>query len=178
MEQDTDPDADRVIGALREVRRPLFEGMGSLLLAADAVTAAESRVAFASLDTAAGYLRDVVVPYHHAEDYTMLIAMDGVLGKPGASDIIKAQHRSIAAMVGDLLKVAEAARTDGDLSQYARYLLPLLYGLYAAIRVHLESEEDAWLPMLDSHLSESQVGVVVENFGRMVAGDNAGAQAP
>lgn len=178
MENDTEPESDRVIGPFRDIRRPLFEGLGSLLLAADAVTAAESRVAFASLDTAVGYLRDTVVPAQHAEDYTMLIAMDGIIGQPGSSDIIKAQHRSIAAMAGDLAKVAEAARNEGDLSQYARYLLPLLYGLYAALRVHLESEEDAWLPLLDAHLSESQVGVVVENFGRILDGNSPGAQAP
>lgn len=170
MEKDPTPETDRVVGPLREVRRPLFEGMGTLLLAADAATAAEGRVAFASLDTALGYLRDVVVPAHRAEDYTMLIAIDGVVGQPGASDIMKAQHRSIAAMADDLAKVAQAARKDGDLTNYTRYLLPLLYGLYAAIRVHLESEEDAWLPLLDTHLSESQIGVIVENFSRITAG--------
>jgi hemerythrin-like domain-containing protein len=178
MENTTEPDSDRVITPLREARRPLFEGMGSLLLAADAVTAAEARVALASLDTVVGYLRDTVIPAHHAENYTMLIAMDGILGQPGSSDIIKAQHRSINAMAGDLLKVVDAARADGDLAQYARYLLPLLYGLYAAIRVHLESEEDAWLPLMDAHLSESQVGGVVENVSRIMAGDSPGAQSP
>jgi hypothetical protein len=178
MENDPPADTDRVVGPLREARRPLFEGIGSLLLAADAVTAAEGRVALASLETAAGYLRDTVVPAQAAEDYTMLIAMDGILGQPGATNIIKAQHRSIAAMASDLAKVIDAARGEGDVGQYARYLLPLLYGLYAAIRVHLESEEDAWLPLLDAHLSESQVGVVVENFVRISSGGAPGATAP
>jgi hypothetical protein len=91
---------------------------------------------------------------------------------------MKAQHRSIAAMVSDLLKVADAARNEGGLENYTRYLLPLLYGLYAAIRVHLESEEDAWLPLLDAHLSESQVGVVVENYGRIIAGGSPADSAP
>ena len=49
-------------------------------------------------------------------------------------------------------------------------LRPLLYGLYAAARVHLESEDDAYLPLLDEHLSESQVGMVTDNYGRILAG--------
>ena len=49
-------------------------------------------------------------------------------------------------------------------------------GLYALIRAHLEAEDDIYLSLLDQHLSESQVGVIVENLGRIAraAGDQVG----
>jgi hypothetical protein len=41
------------------------------------------------------------------------------------------------------------------------------------VRAHLESEDDAYLALLDEQLSESQVRVIVENIQRMVAGSAA-----
>jgi hypothetical protein len=86
---------------------------------------------------------------------------------------MKAQHRSISAMVDDLARVVEAAHDQSDPRPYRRYLLPLLHGLYALVRAHLESEDDAYLGLLDEQLSESQVRVIVENIQRMVAGSAA-----
>ena len=167
---------DRVIAPLRELRAPLYEGLRTLQIAADAVRSAEPRVALASLDSALTYLADQFVPTARAEEFTMFIAVDGAIGATGASAVMVAQHRSIAAMVGDLTQVVEAARTDADVDAYSRYLLPLLHGLYALIRAHLEAEDDAYLALLDEHLSESQVGMVVDNITRIRAGSGAPAR--
>ncbi|MER3497052.1 MAG: hypothetical protein C4321_03765, partial [Chloroflexota bacterium] len=59
-----------------------------------------------------------------------------------------------------------------EASGYARYLQPLLYGLYALARAHLDAEDAVFLPLLDEHLSESQVNVLLENSERI-----AGAKA-
>lgn len=160
--------ADEVVGPLRQARQPLHDGLRQLRVAADAVDGADHRVALASLEGAVAYLRGRFLPAAHAEEFTLFIAIDGILGRPGSGEIMAAQHRSIAAMAGDLEQVAAAARTDGDVAAYARYLLPLLHGLYALIRAHLEAEDEVYLGLIDSHLSESQVGVVVENLRRMV----------
>jgi hypothetical protein len=167
---------DRVVGPLRELRAPLFDGLRKLQIAADAIGAAEPRVALASLDSAVTYLREDFLPVARAEEFTMFIAVDGAIGATGASAVMVAQHRSIAAMAGDLGKVVDAARTDGDVDAYGRYLLPLLHGLYALIRAHLEAEDDAYLTLLDEHLSESQVGMVVDNITRIAANSDAPAR--
>ena len=164
---------DRVIGPLRELRAPLYEGLRTLQIAGDAIGSAETRVAIAALDNALVYLADEFVPTARAEEFTMFIAVDGVIGATGASAVMVAQHRSIAAMVGDLSQVINAARTDSDVEAYSRYLRPLLHGLYALIRAHLEAEDDAYLAVLDEHLSESQVGMLVDNITRIRT--NAGA---
>ena len=160
---------DRVITPLRESRAPLTDGLRQIQLAASAVESAETPVALASLETAVGYLRNTVLPVAEAEEFTLYIAVDGVLGAVGATDVMKAQHASIAVMTEDLGKVVSAARTDDDVAAYARYLLPLLHGLYALVRAHLEAEDDVYLPLLDLHLSESQVTMLVDNIDRISA---------
>ena len=158
---------DSVIGPLRKARAPLTDGLRQIQLAASGIESAETAVAIAALETAIAYLRNTFLPVAEAEEFTLYIAVDGVLGAVGAADVMKAQHASIAVMTEDLGKVVSAARLDGDVRAYGQYLLPLLHGLYALIRAHLEAEDDVYLPLLDAHLSESQVTMLVDNIGRI-----------
>lgn len=161
-------DGDRVVGPLREQRAALHDGLRQLQLAAESLDTAETRVALAAIENATAFVRDVLVPYCEAEEYTFFPAVDGVIGAPGTCQAMVAQHAAIAAMVYDLAGVAGAARAAGELVEYRRYLLPLLHGLYAVARAHLESEDDAYLTILDSNLSESQVVMIRDNIARIV----------
>ncbi|MEO9254077.1 MAG: hemerythrin domain-containing protein [Tepidiformaceae bacterium] len=168
---------DRVVGPLREFRLKQLEGLPQLQQAASAVQTAEYRMALASLDAAVEYLHEYT-GFIRAEEFTMFIAVDGAIGVVDATRIMKAQHASITAMVNDLSQVVEAARTDSDVEAYARYLLPLLYGLYALIRAHSEAEDDAYLSVLDAVLSESQVGMITDNITRISKGGGKAPELP
>lgn len=133
-------------------------------------------MATAAIDSAREYLDQVLLPALNAEELTLFIAVNGVFSHPEGCEVMSVQHRAIRAMAGDLGKVADAARTADDPKAYERYLLPLLYGLYALIRTHLESEDEAYLPLLDEQLSESQIQVIVTNIGRVSASSMPGAQ--
>ena len=139
-------------------------GLKTLQLAAGAVDSADAPVALAALSTAVQYLTVTFLPTASAEEFTLYIAVDGVNGAVNATDIMKAQHESIRAMANDLAKVVEAARADNDPAAYRKDLLPLLHGLYALIRAHLESEDDIYLSLLDDHVSESQMGMIIDNI--------------
>ena len=165
--------ADRVIGQLRDLRKELYPGLNTLMVAANAVSQAEFPIAMKALDGALAYLQDTFLPVCRAEEFTLFIAVDGVSGAVDSCQVMKAQHTSIMRMTGDLAQAVEAAKTDGDVAAYAKYLHPLLYGLYAFVRGHLESEDDVYLPLLDSALSESQVGVLVDNITRVASGSAA-----
>lgn len=165
--------SDRVVGPLRAYRGQLHAGLNTLQVAASATTTAEQPIAMKALDGALAYLQGQFLPVSRAEEFTLFIAVDGVLGAVDSCQVMKAQHTTIMRMTGDLAQTIEAARTDGDVRSYTKYLHPLLYGLYALVRAHLESEDDAYLPLLDAALSESQVGMVVDNLTRMAAGSAA-----
>ena len=159
---------DRVIAPLREARAPLYSGLRTLQVAAEAVTAGEpAAVALPALDAALAYLDSQLLAYSRAEEFTLFPAVDGVIGQRGASLVMEAQHRTLVVMAGDLRTVVAAAHDARDAAAYSRYLLPLLHGLYALARAHLEAEDEVYLTLLDEHLSESQVGVVVDNLQRI-----------
>lgn len=164
---------DRVVAPLRDWRRPLHAGLSSLPAAAEAVAAGDPADALRALDRALAYLRGTLLPACDAEEFTLFIAVDGVYGATGAVAVMRAQHQVIAEMTADLEKVVAAARETNDPPAYARYLDPLLYGLYGLARGHLESEDAAYLTVLDEHLSESQVNVIVENLDRIVSAKQA-----
>lgn len=156
--------------SLRHARQPVHDGLQTLHVAARAVSEAEPRLALAALESALAYVEDVLMPHCKAEEFTLFIAVDGVVGHPGVSDPLGIQHRSLRAMADDLARVAEASRKSGATAPHAAYLLPLLYGLYAAARMHLESEDEAYMPLLGGHFSHSQVEVLVKNLERIASG--------
>lgn len=159
---------DRVIGPLREARRPLHEGLHGLQHAA-ALVQAGLPGAVPAVETALRYLHETFLTCSRAEEFTLYPAVDGVIGSVGATDVMVVQHGAIGEMADDLAKVLAAAQSDG-MEAYTPYLLALLHGLYAAIRTHLEAEDTVYLALLDDHLSESQVGVVVDNLRRVSQG--------
>ncbi|MEO8540041.1 MAG: hemerythrin domain-containing protein [bacterium] len=165
--------SDRVVGPLREMRLPLHDGLSALHVAATAATTAELPIAMKALDGALAFLQERILPICRAEEFTLFIAVDGVLGAVDSCQVMKMQHSTMMRMTGDLAQTIEAAKADGDVAAYAKYLHPLLYGLYALIRAHLESEDDAYLPLLDTALSESQVTMIMDNMTRMAAGSAA-----
>lgn len=158
---------DGVTLALRELRAPLLRDTRTLLQAAEAVRSSPPTEALAAIASAVAYLQQQFLPHCTAEEFTLLPVVDGAIGESGASNVMAEQHRIIATMAADLVKAAEAAQGANDPSAYTRVLLPLLYGLYGAVRLHLESENAAYLDLLDEHLSESQADVLVENLERI-----------
>jgi len=158
---------DRVVGPLREARLPLFEGL-QLLQAAAAAVHTDAVGAIPAIDRALDYLHRTFIPLSRAEEFTLYPAVDGAIGSVGATGIMVAQHETIAEMIADLDRVMAAMRPQGGaVASYAPYLLPLLYGLYAAVRMHIEAEDTAYLDLLDEYLSESQVGMIVDNLRRL-----------
>jgi iron-sulfur cluster repair protein YtfE (RIC family) len=160
---------DRVIGPYREWRASLRTGLDSLARAAAAAGQGSEPGARGALDEALRYVNRTLIPASDAEEFTLFPTVDGVLGFSGSCDVLEHQHATMRQIVGDLRQVAEAAQRDGDTCAYAKYLQPLLYGLYGLARAHLDAEDAVFLPLLDEHLSASQVNVLMENSERIAS---------
>ncbi len=165
---------DRVIGPYREWRASLRSGLQSLAMAGATAGQGPEDAARAALAEAMRYVEETLLPASRAEEFTLFPAVDGVLGLTGSCAVLERQHEAMQQMAGDLRQVAAAAEKDGDTLAYARYLQPLLFGLYGLARAHLEAEDAVFLPLLDEHLSESQVNVLVENSERIASAKAAG----
>jgi len=153
---------------LRSVREPLHAGLNALQVAGAGVGTAEPRLLFAALESAQRYLQDEFLPACRAEEATLFGAVDSLLGVANSCHAMKAQHTSIIRMAGDLAQAIEAARANSDADSYAQYLRPLLHGLYALCRVHLESEDEAYIGLLEAVLSSAQVEALAEGYIRAI----------
>ena len=149
---------------LRHVREAVHAGLTTLQVAASAISTAESRFAFAALDAALLYLQDELLPACRAEEATFFVAVDGLMGVANSCHAMKSQHTTIIRMAGDLAQAIDAARAEANVAEYAKYLEPLLYGLYALARAHLESEDEAYVGMLEALLSENQAAALAESY--------------
>ncbi|WBL36435.1 hemerythrin domain-containing protein [Tepidiforma flava] len=156
---------------MADVAPPGFAGSGEGGRGGRGTDEAAARTALAE---ALRYVQGTLLPASEAEEFTLFPTVDGVFGMAGACEPLKLQHEALREMASDLRKVAAAAEQDGDTCAYGRYLQPLLFGLYGLARAHLESEDAVFLPLLDAHLSESQVNVLVENSERITAAKAAG----
>jgi hemerythrin-like domain-containing protein len=152
---------------LRDLREQLHAGLSTLQVAASAVDTAESRMAMKALDAAMNYLQTEFLPMCRAEEAELFRKLDEIAGRPDSCRVMIAQHTSIIRMAGDLAQAIDAAKAANDIGSYAEYLHPLLYGLYALCRVHLESEDEAYLPTIASGMREPEVELMVQNMERI-----------
>ena len=150
---------------LHDARSPVHAGLSTLQVAASALTTAESRFAFASLDAAQRYLQDVLLPACRAEETTLFAAVDGLMGVSNSCHAMKAQHTSMMRMAGDFAQALDAARASRELTAYVQYLSPLLHGLYALCRAHLESEDEAYVGLLEAMLTSTQAEALAGAYG-------------
>ena len=164
----TATDTESILAPLYEIREPLHAGLSLLPPAAAAVSAGEGWED--PLAAALKFLNEDFVPACIAENFTLLGAVNGIFKSPEAGNVMMHQHDSIKRMVEDLDKVAAAAREIGAVGTLRDPMLALLYGLFAACRVHLDSEETAYFGPIADHLSESQIRILTENLGRISEG--------
>lgn len=151
---------------LRYIRDQLHAGLSTLQVAASAVDTAEPRMAMKALDAAMNYLRMEFLPMSRAEEAELFRQLDEITGLADSCRVMVAQHTSIIRMAGDLAQSIDAAKAANDISAYAEYLHPLLYGLYALCRVHLESEDEAYLPIIAAAMRQSDVELMVQQMER------------
>lgn len=163
---------------LRELRHSLHAGLNTLQVAATGIGTAERRFAFAAIDAALEYVRDQLLPACRAEEGTLFAAVDSLTGVRNSCHVMKSQHTTIIRMAGDLAQAVEAAKGGGDPAEFAQYLQPLLYGLYALARAHLEAEDEAYIGLVEAMLSGAQVEALAEAMAAALEPLDPGGQFP
>lgn len=152
---------------VRELRRPVQDGLRILLRAAETALEDDTTAAKSCLQQALGYLQDELFPHLVAEEWVLFTALDGAFGQVGTAHVMASFHDQLRAMALDLQRVAEATLAAETHAPFRRYLVPLLYSLYGAARAHFAAEDDSYLPFLESKLAQPQVDVIVENLERV-----------
>jgi len=110
----------------------------------------------ARLDSIVKFLRGHLIPHARAEEAVLYPAVEQVMGAPGATDTMKADHDEIVARIDRLAGAIATVGAAPASPEQAEQLRAQLYGLSAILHLHFRKEEEVLLPMLDTHLSADE----------------------
>lgn len=122
------------------------------------------------------FLRRQLLPHAEVEERALYPVVAGILGGKGATESMSHDHKSLRRFTDKLFSLTEL---EGELSttgsstpvapaKFAE-LLRVLYGLHALISLHLEKEEQIYLPLLVTRLSSAESDELLLSVERTAA---------
>ena len=97
-----------------------------------------------------------LIPHAKAEERVLYPAMEKVLGKPTATEMMVMDHQEILQLADELGALRPAMLTDELTHEERKHFRRLFYSLYALIKLHFRKEEEIVIPLLDRYLSEDE----------------------
>jgi hemerythrin-like domain-containing protein len=141
---------------LVEEHRELLPGIDRILEVADLVGAASLGVLRRRVGEVCDFVYEVFIPYAIDEDRNLYPVVDRIAGTHEATASMRREQLQIARLAGDLQELREHLQDPVMTGVQKRSLRRVLYGLHALLRLHLEVEEDVFLPLLEARLSPSE----------------------
>jgi iron-sulfur cluster repair protein YtfE (RIC family) len=158
-----------LVERLRAEHRHLGAGLASILDAVDALDALEEgNTVPDQVHEAHQFLASAVVPHAEAEDQELYPVIGELLGSPMATAPMARQHVEIEHLVERLgdLRSPEAVLD----APTRRELRQVLYAVHAILTLHLATEEELYLPLLEARLSPKQGAHLAEALDEATAG--------
>jgi iron-sulfur cluster repair protein YtfE (RIC family) len=159
---------------LRSEHRELLPHLDELRVLADGI----GRWSTHWTDRVAGtvtFLRQDLVPHARAEEAVLYPEVERLLGAPGATATMAADHIDIVARIDQLDRSVTTLGSDAPDEAKANELRAQLYGLWAILLLHFRKEEEVLLPVVDAKVNADQASVL---FARMGAVAHGTAPAP
>jgi iron-sulfur cluster repair protein YtfE (RIC family) len=141
---------------LRDEHKTLYPQIESLRLAGDVVNESLTTLAHDKIEQAYNFLTRHLIPHAQAEEKALYPMVQKVMGSPQATATMTRDHVEVERLTQELgtLRVhkSQLSITFEQVSALRR----VLYGLYALVKVHFAKEEEIYLPLLDSKLTEEE----------------------
>lgn len=116
-----------------------------------------------SVHEAYAFLADVIVPHAKAEEATLYPEVAELLGNPHATDAMTRQHVEIRRLV-DRVERLRADGIAGTTPTLRRNLQQTLDAVHAVLTLHLATEEELYLPLIDAKVSPRRSAELAEQF--------------
>ncbi|HET8570109.1 MAG TPA: hemerythrin domain-containing protein [Candidatus Limnocylindria bacterium] len=142
----------------RAEHRHLIPHIDELRVLADGLEGSLTGAQLEALAKNEGWLREHLVPHAEAEDKVLYPAVAPLVGEKRATATMTFDHVEVGKLVAELQK----AHARSDLREVRR----LLYTLHALIAAHFRKEEEIFLPLLESALSEEDADELEERMER------------
>lgn len=149
---------------LREEHAELRPEIEAIRAAADSVGRGSPAALSESVERAHAFLSGLLIAHAAAEEEVLYPVVAEAMGSPDATRTMALDHAEIRRLTGRLGELRQAL-TAGALEDEGE-LRMVLYGLYVLIRLHLDKEEQAYLPLLEDRLKAEEAA---EMFHRMEA---------
>jgi iron-sulfur cluster repair protein YtfE (RIC family) len=138
---------------LRQEHRHIRARLSSLRSLADSIDDMPAPDAARELRNALAFLEDGLLPHALAEDGVLYPAVALAMGASQATATMSRDHLEIARLVGQLRHLSRRF-AGSSTKRVRRDLCRILYSLDAVVSLHLDKEDEVYLPLLDAYLSD------------------------
>lgn len=138
---------------LRQEHRQIRPRLAALRALADSIDRMEVADLARELRATLAFLEDGLLPHALAEDSVLYPAVAAAMGSSQATATMSRDHLEIARQVAQLKHLSHRFRMQPS-TRIRRDLRRVLYEIAAVVSLHLDKEEEVYLPLLDTYLSE------------------------
>jgi iron-sulfur cluster repair protein YtfE (RIC family) len=109
------------------------------------------------------FLAEVILPHAKAEESTLYPEVGELLGTPHATDVMTRQHVEIRRLVDRVGQLRDDATT-GTTPTLRRNLQQALDAVHAVLTLHLATEEELYLPLIEAKVTPRRSAELAERF--------------
>jgi iron-sulfur cluster repair protein YtfE (RIC family) len=153
------------LAPLRDEHRELLPHIDQLRTTADRVGTMPRARLVADVRTSLDFLTRHLRPHALVEDDVLYPEVARLMGSPVAVETMRRDHEAIARLTDELDNVLGTIHDRAEITRTTQNdMRRLLYGLYALISVHFAKEEDVYVPLVESHLDDSEAAYLLSEM--------------
>ncbi len=141
---------------LRDEHLELLPHIERLRTVTDAIGIAPNESVREGVEEVYTFLTHQLTPHAQAEEHVLYPTVGRLLGAPEATTTMSRDHREIERLTQELFTLQSQFTGESLDEPEVRALRRILYGLYALVAVHFAKEEEIYLPLLDTRLTEQE----------------------
>jgi hemerythrin-like domain-containing protein len=154
---------------LREEHRELLKNLEMLRVTADSITEINlTPSTLSGIDKIFEFLVHSVIPHALAEDKALYPVIQKITRSPHFTETMSHDHMVMSNLTRELSFLRTHISGFSVTKDLVLSLRRVLYGLYLLVKVHIDGEEEVYLPLLEENLKPEEFKSMMEAIDRAV----------
>ena len=149
---------------LRDEHKELRPQLEMLRATADAIGSASPEDLAGRVSGCHSFLVEHLLVHAQAEEAALYPAVEQAMDCAGATETMRLDHAEVRRLTEELGRLSDGLRRSNLDAAEQNRLRMVLYGLYVLVMLHLQKEEDAYLPVLDARLTAADAASLFERL--------------